>query len=271
MTQQFDIAGAFLNKQAALEASYSAIRAATSHPGTKGDEAEADWIGLIRDFLPARYEVGPIFAVDYLGRSSDQIDVAVYDKQYSPQWFGTNRGVRFVPVESVYAVFEVKPTLNKTNIEYARAKVASVRTLKRTSAPIIHAGGKYKAADPDEKHIIGGVLTTRSEWNTDTTAANIDKHLPDVEDPGFLDIGIALDTITFDFTPDLSDGDDDRVVKSPAARFSESGNQLIYFAIRLFRQLQLIGTALAVDMRQYEQAIAVPVPRALGRPASVDR
>jgi hypothetical protein len=255
MKKTFDIAGAFLSKQAGLEASYSGIRAATAHPGTMGDEAEADWVGLIRDFLPARYEVGPIFAVDSNGDSSDQIDVAIYDQQYSPQWFGTRQGVRFVPVESVYAVFEVKPKLTKAYLEYGQAKIASVRTLKRASAPIIHAGGKYKAADPADKHIVGGILATRADWAQETTRGHLLNHLPKRGEPGFLDIGIALDTVAFDFTPDLVDGDDDRAAVNPPLHFSEPGNQLIHFAIRLFRQLQLIGTAVALDMREYEEAL----------------
>lgn len=260
MTKTFDIAGAFLSKQAALEASYSGIRAVTAHPGTMGDESEADWMGLISDFLPARYEVGPIFAVDSTGASSDQIDVAIYDQQYSPQWFGTSRGIRFVPVESVYAVFEVKPKLTKAYLEYGQSKIDSVRRLKRTSAPIIHAGGRYKAADPDGKRIIGGILTTRSNWTPETVNSHLSNHLPGHGEPGFMDIGIALDTVAFDFTPALVDGDDDDEAANPPLTFSEPDNQLIHFAIRLFRQLQLIGTAVALDMREYEEAMARRTP-----------
>lgn len=252
--KRFDIAGAFLSKQTALEATYSGIRAATAHPGTIGDEAEADWIGLCRNFLPARYEVGPIFAVDHTGASSDQIDVAVYDQHFSPQWFGTRAGVRFVPVESVYAVFEVKPALNKGHLEYAQNKVASVRNLARTSAPIIHAGGKYNAASPEGKPIIGGLLSTRCDWTADSVRDNLQANLPPHGDPGFLNLGIALDTIAFDYTPDLADADD-QVVEHPSLTFSASGQQLIHFAIRLFRQLQSLGSAIALDMSAYERSL----------------
>src|SRR5699024_636396 len=109
---KFDIAAAFRNKQEALNASFLAIRDVTSHPTTIGDQSEGDWVGLIRDFLPTRYTVGPIFAVDHTGSMSEQIDVAIYDTHFSPQWFGGTSGTRFVPVESVYAVFEVKPEFN---------------------------------------------------------------------------------------------------------------------------------------------------------------
>jgi hypothetical protein len=67
---------------------------------------------------------------------------------------------------------------------------------------------------------------------------------------GFLNIGIALDTLCFDYTPTLS-GDAVSIPRTVSA----AGQQLIHFAIRLFRQLQAIGTVPAVDMQKYEAAI----------------
>lgn len=256
MTGTFDIRGAFLSKQTALEASHSGIRSATRHPGTIGDQGEADWVQILRDFLPKRYQVGSIFAIDHTGASSDQIDVAVFDQQYSPQWFGTHRGVQFVPVESVYAVFEVKPDLSAKHLRYAQDKVASVRGLQRTSAAIVHAGGTFGAIDPNFKPIIGGILTTRSRWvDRDATISQLDTRLPVLGQGGSLNIGIALDTVTFDHTPDLDDGDNLAELRSAARTFSDPGNQLIHFAIRLFRQLQALGTVLALDLRRYEEAL----------------
>lgn len=160
----FDLHRAFINKQTALKASFLAIRDVTSHGPTQGDVSEGDWTGLIRDFLPNRYEVGPIFAVDHHGSMSEQIDVAVYDKHYSPQWFGAANNVRFVPVESVYAVFEIKPELNADYVKAAIQKVSSVRSLELTSAHVVHKGGKYEPADIALSPIIGGILTTRTGW-----------------------------------------------------------------------------------------------------------
>ena len=162
MPATFDLRGASLSKQTVLEASYSGIRAPTQHPGNIGDEAEADWVEIPRDFLPNRYQVGPIFAVDHTGACSDQIDPAIYDRQYSPQRFGTHEGVRFVPAENVYAAFEVKPDLTAEHLTYAQNKITSVATSSglppRSSTP----GGKFGAINPDFKPIIGGILTTRT-------------------------------------------------------------------------------------------------------------
>jgi hypothetical protein len=251
---KFDIAAAFRKKQELLKASHFAIRNVTDHPSVVGEESELDWAGMIRDFLPGRYSVGPIFAVDHRGCMSDQIDVAVYDAHFAPQWFGAANGARFVPAESVYGVFEVKPQLSKRSIEYARDKVASVRRLDRTSAPIIHAGGHYRAVKPADRPIIGGLLAFESDWSRPkSTEKKLRDLLPKFGEEGFLNIGIALNSTAFAFTPRVKDGDSFGVLKEPPEMdHSPADDQLIYFAIHLFRQLQLLGTALSVDMATYE-------------------
>lgn len=253
-TGPFDIAAAFRQKQAVMLASHSAIRDVSQHPTTLGDQSEADWVGVLRGFLPERYVVGPIFAVDADGGISEQIDVAVYDRQYSPLWFGAQNGCDFVPVEAVYAAFEVKSTINTTYIGSARRKVASVRRLRRTSAPIKHAGGAFAASDPAAKHLIGGLLAANTGWTTrETTISKLREHLPPVGREDSLDLGIAVASIAFDYTPapiELGSREEEIPLE-----FSAAADQLIHFGIRLFRQLQQLGSVLAVDMGAYEEAL----------------
>ncbi len=244
----FDIGAAFRNKAAALRASFLAIRDVTTHPTELGDQGEADWVGLIRDFLPTRYAVGPIFAVDHHGNMSQQIDVAIYDTHYSPQWFGAASGTRFVPVESIYAVFEVKPEFSTTHLDYARTKVASVRALERTSQSVVHKGGVYKPEEIGLKPIIGGLLTTRK--GLDKPIDKLVETQPDPGADGFLDIGICLDQFSFDYTP-RSVGEEVRVGLDSC----RGDDALIHFCIRLFQQLQAIGTVPAVDMMKYEETV----------------
>jgi hypothetical protein len=251
----FDIAAAFRNKAVALRASFLAIRDVTTHPTERGVQGEADWVGLIRDFLPTRYAVGPIFAVDYHGNMSQQVDVAIYDTHYSPQWFGAASGTRFVPVESVYAVFEVKPEFSTTYLDYARTKVASVRALERTSQSVAHKGGVYKPEEIGVKPIIGGLLATRKDL-----VKPIDKLVetqPDSRADGFLDIGICLDQFSFDYTPKVVGGEVQVELDS-----CEGDDALIHFCVRLFQQLQAIGTVPAVDMTKYEATVFPELPAA---------
>ena len=135
------------------------VRRSFNHPGTKGDGSEQVWLELLNDYLPQRYEAAKAHVVDSKGNFSDQIDVVVFDRQYSPFIFSYS-GQVIIPAESVYAVFESKQAINANEIGYAQKKITSVRKLHRTSLPIPHAGGIY----PPKPliHIYGGFPTGMS-------------------------------------------------------------------------------------------------------------
>jgi hypothetical protein len=153
-----------------------------------------------------------------------------------------------VPVESVYAVFEVKPEFNSDYLTAARQKVASVRKLERTSQAVMHKGGKYEAVDIKLRPIIGGILTTRR--GLEHPLKKLEESQPDAGGNEFLNIGICLDQFAFDYTPSITNHD---VQTELDTHFG--GDQLIHFCIRLFRQLQAIGTVPAVDMTKYEETV----------------
>jgi hypothetical protein len=242
LTKPFDLRNAFASRQAALAADLRVTADFTSHPTTIGDAGEADWNAMLKGWLPKRYGVGPIIAVDADGRQSQQIDVGVFDRQYAPKWFETKGGVHFVAAESVYAVFEVKPEINRTYAAYTGDKIASVRALRRASGGFRHLGGTAKGQDPAEKEILGGLLTVRSGW-VDMEGVAPAKALSALGHLRRIDLGIALDALAFNISRDDS------------ITFSEPGLQLIFFAMRLFERLQGIGTALAVDIPEYEKRL----------------
>src|SRR5213078_4537570 len=78
-------------------------RSSFAHPGTKGDASESIWIEVLRKYLPQRYQAENAHVVDSRGVFSQQIDVVVFDRQYSPFIFNF-QGQVIVPAESVYAV-----------------------------------------------------------------------------------------------------------------------------------------------------------------------
>ncbi len=85
-------------------------RDAFGHTGTKGNASESVWIQLFETYLPKRYQAASAHVVDSKGMFSHQIDVVLFDRQYSPFIFHFE-GQIIVPVESVYAVFEAKQTV----------------------------------------------------------------------------------------------------------------------------------------------------------------
>ena len=144
-----------------IETRLSTARKAFGHPTTKGDASERVWLELLQTYLPSRYKSEKAHVVDSNGVFSDQIDVVIFDRQYSPFIFHYE-GQIVVPAESVYALFEAKQAINAGEVEYAQKKIASVRRLYRTSLPIPHAGGTYPPKPL--AHILGGVLTFESDW-----------------------------------------------------------------------------------------------------------
>ena len=145
-----------------IEARLSLARKAFAHAPTKGDASEHVWLELLKNYLPQRYSAETAHVVDSEGNFSEQIDVVIFDRHFTPFIFKFE-GQLIIPSESVYAVFEAKQTINAQLVSYARAKAASVRALKRTSLPIPHAGGIY---EPKALHsIIAGILSFESDWS----------------------------------------------------------------------------------------------------------
>lgn len=145
-----------------IERRLATARASFGHPVTKGDASEHVWLELLQTYLPLRYRSEKAHIVDSNGVFSEQLDVVVFDRQYSPFIFNYEQQI-IVPAESVYAAFEAKQVINAEHIDYAQRKMVSVRRLHRTSLPIPHAGGTYPPKPL--AHILGGILTFESEWS----------------------------------------------------------------------------------------------------------
>lgn len=212
------------------------VRAAFGHPGTKGDANEAVWIELLETYLPKRYKAATAHVVDSRGQFSQQIDVVVFDRQYSPFIF-SYQGQTIVPAESVYAVFEAKQTANAKLVAYAREKVESVRKLHRTSLPIPHAGGMYppKPLIP----IIGGILTFESDWNP-PLGASFQKALQPQNEFDRLDIGCIASHGHFFFEKDAG-----------SYKMEIESKPATAFLFKLISLLQFSGTVPMIDVDAY--------------------
>jgi hypothetical protein len=138
-----------------MEAKLTFNRKVVKHPTAKGTATELEWIEMLSTYLPKRYCADCAFVIDSKGNISEQIDIVIFDRQYSPFILRQN-GVTYIPAECVYAVIEVKQDLSKKNIEYAQKKAMSVRKLKRTSVPIPYAGGIFQAKKP--ARILAGIV-----------------------------------------------------------------------------------------------------------------
>lgn len=212
------------------------VRKSFGHPGTKGDASESVWIELLNKYLPERYRAATAHVVDSEGKFSEQIDVVIFDRQYSPFIFHYE-GQVIVPAESVYAVFEAKQVSNANQVAYAQKKVASVRRLHRTSLPIPYAKGSYpaKALIP----IYGGLLTFESDWNPPLGRPLI-AALESGTDEARLELGCIAAHGHFAFN-----------AMSGFYDIRPGGKPTTAFLFRLISQLQFSGTVPMIDIQAY--------------------
>lgn len=207
------------------------------HPTTQGDEGEAAWRKFLAGYLPKRYAIRSGQILDSNGKTSEQIDVIIYDPHYTPVWFPQPEHA-YVLAEAVYAVFEVKPTLDKAHLDYAADKAASVRALHRTSAPVLHSDGPRHPKPPFP--IVAGLLTRESTWTGDA-GAHLQRLLPEHAGNELLNFGIALDSLAFEFVPGAEE-------EFTVMRGNTALVQLLY---RLLARLQSLGTVPAIDWSAY--------------------
>ncbi len=210
-------------------------REALGHPVAKGDGSEAVWTTLFRKYLPQRYAVDKATVVDSNGQFSDQIDIVLFDRQYTPLMFEYQNHI-VVPAEAVYALFEAKQDGRADFVRYAQQKVATVRRLHRTSATVQTIEGRRKAK---LRPILAGFLALESDWKT----MPIDKYLSPIlaadQDEGRLDFGCIAAYGTFGCQGA------DSVTSTPHDKATTC------FLLELITRLQRMGTAPAIDMAAY--------------------
>lgn len=262
MSNKIPISELFNSLQTQMIAQLSTNREFIKHPGSKGDSLENVWIEWLRKYLPSRYCVDKAIVIDSNGELSHQIDLVIYDQQYTPFVF-TQNGIIYIPAEGVYAVFEVKPEING-NIEYAGEKIESVRRLKRTSVDIINAGTTVSPR-PLTK-ILGGILTSSNGY-TEANNDTIEKHLQKLTNLQTIEIGCIVDYgafyVNFEGKEDKDEKDlQKRIIDYYSNRtfkkvtFSEKENSLVTFFLQLTRYLQqAIGTIAAIDLNEYAKNV----------------
>lgn len=243
MAEKSTLKRLFQGVQKELGSKLETAREALDHPSSKGTKTEDYWIEMFRNYLPKRYDVHRAFVIDSKDVLSDQLDIVVHDRQFSPFVLNLD-GEYFVPAESVYAVLEVRQTMNAANVEYAAGKIGSVRKLHRTSLPIRHAGGEYPAKPLHD--ILGALVTLDSDWTPpfgDPFRAAI-ANAPAI---GRLDMGCAAKHGGFEvkYAPN----------EPPAVAAERSEAALALFLLRFIARLQAMATVPAMDVLAYAQAI----------------
>lgn len=216
-------------------------RKTMGHPVSLGDVSENVWLTMLKNYLPLRYSADKAFVVDSDGKFSEQMDIVVYDRQYTPFIF-THEGQKIIPAEGVYAVFECKQALTLKEVTYARKKILSVRSLKRTSLAIPHAGGTYAPKKP--AHILGGIVTFESDWKPAFGTPLNNALAPSGKDDG-LELGCVA-----------AHGHFSKNLEADGYSFVGEGRPATAFLFELIARLQSMATAPMIDIRAYSRWLA---------------
>lgn len=126
------------------------------HHPVSGTNREEIWVDFFRRMIPQKFNIArSVFIIDSHNNCSKEVDIAIYDEQYTPYIF--NYGcIKFIPVEAVAAVIQCKSrSLNKANL---KPWVKSIKGLKTSQDSIvrlanyIHIGDSKLRTDTNDKN-----------------------------------------------------------------------------------------------------------------------
>lgn len=237
---QINMRQLFMNMQETMKSKLRTLRKNIKHEPTKGEGSESVWIKFFEKYLPKRYSVAKATIIDSNGKTSDAIDVVIYDSQYTPFIFNDD-GVKYIPAESVYAVFEAKQEINKGLLEYGGKKIESVRALFKTSANVVDKG----VSKPPLQlfTVLGGFLCLENGWKKSISdTAPFRSCIEKLNNVQLVNIGCVLNDKSF-----VTESND----KGITIKYSTSDEALIYFFLKLVLELQKLGTVRPIDLNKY--------------------
>ena len=101
----------------------------TNHQLTAGSYREEIWVNFFTRIVPKKFNIArSVFIIDSNQNVSKEVDIAIYDEQYTPYIF--NYGlIKFIPVEAVAAVVQCKSrNLNPEDLEKWAYSIDALKT-----------------------------------------------------------------------------------------------------------------------------------------------
>lgn len=97
-----------------------------NHGLTTGTYREEIWRTLFEQMVPRKFCIDQgIFIIDSHGRISDEVDLAIFDEQYTPYIFKYGK-IKFIPIEAVAVAVQCK----STGVDGAPKWAASIKRLE---------------------------------------------------------------------------------------------------------------------------------------------
>lgn len=144
------------------------------HHVTSGTFREDIWKGMFEQIIPHKFSIEQsVFIIDSKGRVSKEVDLAIFDEQYTPYIFRHGR-IKYIPIEAVAVVIQCKSrnvtSQNDKKIlrEWSRSidrLETSLKSITRTQAGIIT--GEYECLEDKEGNLsLQGKVRSMTQTST---------------------------------------------------------------------------------------------------------
>ncbi|GAC41923.1 DUF6602 domain-containing protein [Paenibacillus popilliae] len=88
------------------------LRMSSHHHVTSGGFREEMWKQLFEQIIPKKYSVArSVFIIDSEGKVSKEVDLAIFDEQYTPYIFRYGQ-MKYIPIEAVAVAIQCKSSLS---------------------------------------------------------------------------------------------------------------------------------------------------------------
>lgn len=106
-----------------------------NHQLTTGTFRESVWKSLFEQIIPRKFCIDQgVFIIDSYGRISLEVDLAIFDEQYTPYIFNYGK-IKFIPIEAVAVVIQCKSkNLDHENLE---KWVQSIEVLQTSLSSVV--------------------------------------------------------------------------------------------------------------------------------------
>lgn len=106
-----------------------------THNGVKGGLNENEISSIIKEVIPQKYKIAKGVIENSTGNQSNETDFFIYDDEILPPYIKND--LAFVPVEAVKYNFEVKSTLNSTEIKTTIDKFENFKSIGGRSPTVL--------------------------------------------------------------------------------------------------------------------------------------
>ncbi len=110
---------------------FEVFSAQYQHRGLRGSAREDAVKDFLVNYLPSNLEIASGEIFDTRGSNPRECDVIVLDRSKVPLMFAGNK--RLAPVEGVYAVMEVKSTLDSSALQDCLSKCSDIKGMEKTA------------------------------------------------------------------------------------------------------------------------------------------